>query len=107
MPREPLRRFGVIFMGNELGRSVLQHGERLYFEVCDLKFLENSSNVKWGLELKHYGIIWHSFSLLGSGHNGRCTKEGIGRVEEENRCVGNRVYFVDSPDGDCASSGSF
>ena len=34
-PREPLRRFGVIFMGNELGRSVLQHGERLYFEVCD------------------------------------------------------------------------
>ena len=78
IPREPLRRFGVIFMDNKLGHSVLQHGQRLYFEVCDLRFLDNSSNVKWGLELKHDGIIWHFFQLLGSGHNGRCTKERIG-----------------------------
>ena len=69
MPREPLRRLGVIFRGNELGRSVLQHGERLYFKVC---------NLRWGLELKRYRIIWHSSTLLGSGHNGRCTKERIG-----------------------------
>ena len=34
-PREPLRKNGVIFMDNELIRSVLPHGERLYFEVCD------------------------------------------------------------------------
>ena len=43
MPRERLRRFGVIFIGNEFGHS---HGEKLYFEVCDLRFLESGSNVK-------------------------------------------------------------
>ena len=46
MPRELLQRFGVIFIGNEFGHSVLQHGEMLYFEGCDLRFLENGSNVK-------------------------------------------------------------
>ena len=27
----------VIFIGNEFGHSVLQHGERIYFEVRDLR----------------------------------------------------------------------
>ena len=34
------------YFGNEFGHLVLQHGERIYFEVCDLRFQERSSNVK-------------------------------------------------------------
>ena len=45
MPRELLRRFSVIFIDNEFGHLVLQHGERIYFVVCDLRFLESSFNV--------------------------------------------------------------
>ena len=36
----------LIFIDNEFGHSVLQHGERIYFEVCDLRFKESSSNMK-------------------------------------------------------------
>jgi len=28
VPRELVQRFGVIFLGNEFGHSVLQHGEK-------------------------------------------------------------------------------
>ena len=37
MLRELPRRFALIFIGNEFGHSVLQHKERIYFEVCDLR----------------------------------------------------------------------
>lgn len=30
VPRELVRSFGVIFIGNEFGHPVLQHGEKLY-----------------------------------------------------------------------------
>ena len=53
MPRELLIRCKLELVMNLFGHSVLQHGERLYFDVCDLRFLESG----WKRRMKERRVM--------------------------------------------------